>query len=279
MINGTTRLTGIIGCPVGHSFSPRMHNAAFTELGLDYAYVPLPVQSDGLTSVIAALPQMGFRGVNVTIPHKIAVMQSLTQLDESACLAGAVNTIVFEAGRSIGYNTDVGGFMGSLAASGVEANGANVLLLGAGGAARAVVAGLLGVGANVTIAARRRNKAIELAQLFPLANVAVCGWAEKEFAEVSKRADIIVNSTPVGMHGQAEQILPLDWNLVSTDAVLCDLIYNPKETPFLRCGRERGQQVINGAGMLIEQGALAFTLWTGRSDCRAAMRKALEVKD
>ncbi|WP_346354491.1 shikimate dehydrogenase [Azotosporobacter soli] len=279
MIKGTTRLTGIIGWPIGHSFSPQMHNAAFRELDLDYAYVPLPVQADALASVIAALPQMGFRGVNVTIPHKVAVMQHLTQLDESARLAGAVNTIVFEEGRSIGYNTDVGGFMGSLAAFGVEANGANVLLLGAGGAARAVVAGMLGVGANVTIAARRRDKAVELAQLFPLVKVAACGWEEKKFAEVSEQANIIINSTPVGMHGQAEQILPLDWSVIATDAMLYDLIYNPKETPFLRYGRERGQRVLNGAGMLIEQGALAFALWTGRADCRAAMRKAMEEKE
>ncbi len=276
MIKGTTRLTGIIGCPVAHSFSPAMHNAAFAALGLDYAYVPLPLEEKDLAVALCALPKLGFRGVNVTIPHKIAVMRHLDEIDVTAQQAGAVNTVVFEAGRSKGYNTDVGGFMASLASEGVQTAGKDVLLLGAGGAARAVVAGLLQAGAQVCVAARVREKAASLAALFPEDSVAACGWQGEEFDAVLQKAALIVNCTPVGMHGQKEQELPICWAALQRSAVLCDLIYNPGETPFLKRGRESGLQTLNGLKMLLEQGALAFSLWTGRDDCREPMLRALK---
>ena len=276
MIKGTTRLTGIIGWPVEHSFSPRMHNAAFAALGLDYAYVPLPLEEKDLAVALRALPAMGFRGINVTIPHKVAVMRYLDEIDLTAQQAGAVNTVVFEAGRSKGYNTDVGGFMASLASDGVRTAGRNALLLGAGGAARAVVAGLLREGAKVCVAARSQEKAETLAALFSDGRVAACAWQGDAFKEVLQKAELIVNCTPVGMHGQEEQELPLCWDLLQPDAVLCDLIYNPAETPFLKRGRESGRKTLNGLKMLLEQGALAFSLWTGRDDCRKVMLEALE---
>lgn len=274
MINGKTCLTGILGWPVSHSFSPLMHNAAFAALGIDYAYLPLPVEEKALATVLQALPKMGFRGVNVTIPHKVAVMRHLDEIDPSAERAGAVNTIVFEAGRAKGYNTDVGGFMASLASAGINVDRKEALLLGAGGAARAVLAGLLQAGANVAVAARDQAKARTLVELFTEGKA--LAWQTEEFEQMLQKTDLIINCTPVGMHGKAEAELPLAWEKIAPQAVFCDLIYNPLETPFLRRGRESGHQTLNGLQMLLEQGALAFELWTGRADCREPMYEALK---
>ena len=277
MITGKTKIVGILGYPVGHSLSPSMHNAVFRALELDYIYVPLPVEPGQLGQAVSGLKAMGFVGANVTIPHKVSIMPYLDELDRSAELVGAVNTIVIKQGRCIGYNTDAQGFIQSLVAKNIAVNGKKVVIMGAGGAARAVVCGLIAQGINqIIIGTRNEDKAQEFVKLFPAgANIHGCDWRKEIFADAIEQCDILINCTPIGMSSSQEIQLPINWQNVKPTAVICDLIYNPPLTPFLAYAQSRGHLVINGAGMLVEQGALAFELWTGKSAPRDIMLETL----
>lgn len=278
MITGKTRVAAVIGWPVEHSLSPAIHNAAFAAAGLDYVYIPLAVKPARLAQAIAGFAAAGFAGVNVTVPHKVKVIPLLDALDRSAELVGAVNTIVFAAGRATGYNTDLAGFVNSLLAAGVAIGGRRTVLLGAGGAARAVAWGFIEHGASsVTVGARDGSKAAAFAASFPAGAVTGCGWQDDSFAGALGRCDILVNCTPLGMHPHTGEAPPLDWTALQPTAAVCDLIYTPETTLFLARARERGHLAVGGAGMLIEQGAAAFTLWTGRDAPRSAMRTALDA--
>ncbi|MDT8901809.1 shikimate dehydrogenase [Anaeroselena agilis] len=277
MITGKTRVCAVIGWPVEHSLSPAIHNAAFAAAGLDYAYIPLAVAPGGLAAAVAGFRAAGFAGINVTVPHKVNIIPLLDALDRSAELVGAVNTVVFADGRATGYNTDLAGFVNSLLADGVAITGRRAMLLGAGGAARAVAWGFLEHGAAaVTVAARDALKATAFAASFPAGAVAGCGWQGEPFAAVLGNCDILVNCTPLGMYPNVNEEVPLNWAALSPGATVCDLIYTPALTGFLARARERGHQTVGGAGMLIEQGAAAFALWTGREASRAAMRTAFD---
>jgi len=273
MITGKTKTVGILGWPVGHSLSPFMHNAAFAALELDYTYVPLPVEPDHLGEAVAGLKAMGFVGANVTIPHKVTIMPYLDEIDPSAQLTGAVNTIVIRNGRCIGYNTDAQGFIQSLTAKNITLKGKTVVIMGAGGAARAVVSGLIQHGIDkIIIGTRNAVKAQEFVTLFPAGtNLQGCDWHDELFADAIAQCDILINCTPIGMSSSQQIELPINWQNVKTTAVVCDLIYNPPLTPFLAHAQSRGHIVINGAGMLVEQGALAFELWTGEVAPRSIM--------
>ena len=277
MITGKTKTVGILGCPVGHSLSPLMHNAAFDSLALDYIYVPLPVEPGHLGQAVAGLKAMGFVGANVTIPHKVAIIPYLDELDRSAELAGAVNTIVIREGRCIGYNTDVQGFVQSLLAKNITIKDKNAVIMGAGGAARAVACGLIEHGINqITIGTRSAVKAEEFVELFPVGtNIQGCTWQEEMFTNAIGLCDILINCTPIGMSATTDVELPVNWDNVKKNTIICDLIYNPPMTHFLTSAQGRGHTVINGAGMLIEQGALAFELWTGRIAPRNIMFEGL----
>ena len=276
MITGNTRVAAVIGWPVGHSLSPAIHNAAFAAAGLDYVYIPLAVAPDRLAQAMAGFAAAGFVGVNVTLPHKVNVIPLLDSLDRSAELVGAVNTVVYRAGLAVGHNTDLAGFVNSLAAAGVAIRGRRAVLLGAGGAARAVAWSFLENGAAaVAVGARDGVRAAAFAASFPAGAVAGYCWYDAAFAAVLSRCDILVNCTPLGMHPHADQTVPLDWTALQPSAVVCDLIYTPETTLFLAQARERGHRTVGGAGMFIEQGAAAFTLWTGRAAPREAMRAAL----
>lgn len=273
MITGKTKLVGILGWPLGHSLSPIMHNAAFEALHLDYVYVPLPVPPDDLPQAVAGLKAFGFVGANVTIPHKVAIIPYLDELDFSAQLVGAVNTIVIKNGKCIGYNTDAQGFIQSLTAKYVTITDGAAVILGAGGAARAVVSGLITNGIrHITIGARDAVKAKEFVDLFPKnTNIQCCNWHESFFADQVRQCDILINCTPIGMSSHMEAQLPIDCKDLKTNAAVCDLIYNPPLTQLLASAKSRGHIIINGTGMLLEQGLLAFELWTGEFGPRQVM--------
>lgn len=274
-ISGTTHKVGLIGWPVGHSFSPEIHNAAFSYCQLDYVYVPLPVEPDQLGLAVQGLSALGFSGANVTIPHKIAVMEYLDVIDATARLAGAVNTIVVQQGKLIGYNTDARGFITALEQNGFAVQGKRVLLLGAGGAARAVLAGLAGSGVElVVVAARQADQAQQLVELFPTVSVKSVLWSSPAFQQEVGQADFIIQATPIGMYPHCEAMPPLPIAQLKPAAVVCDLIYNPVTTKLLEQSAAAGHPVLSGLSMLVEQAALAFEYWIGQAAPRQTMGQA-----
>lgn len=278
MITGATKNLGVIGYPIAHSFSPCMQNAAIAAAGADYAYIALPVAPAALAAAVEGLRSCGFAGFNVTIPHKVAILPLLDALDESARAVGAVNTVRITDGRLCGYNTDGTGFVAALQKRGFAVAGSRVALFGAGGAARAVLWSLLRAGArSVTIGARDRAKARALAEAFaPEAEaIAALDWQDAAFAAQVAQVDLLVNATPLGMVPREDAAPPVDWAFVRPQAFVCDLIYNPARTCFLRAAEERGCAVMNGEGMLVEQGAAAFEIWTGQSAPTDVMYRAL----
>lgn len=275
-ISGSTTITGIFGCPVAHTLSPLMHNAAFKALGLDYCYVPFMVEPGMLASAVAGLRAMNIRGVNITVPHKEDVLPMLDLIDHEALLIGAVNTIVNDNGKLKGFNTDSRGFMMSLSEAGIEVSGKRVLLLGAGGAARAVGYGLCKKASKVYIAARNLSRAEELAVHLHSVSPATEGISLKDgiSADFASGIDIIVNATPLGL--SENDPLPFEAGLISNSHVVCDLIY--KNTQLLQAAAQKGARTLDGAGMLLWQGALCFELWTGRKAPVDVMRLALKIK-
>lgn len=281
LLTGATQLVGLMGWPVGHSFSPAMHNAALAQLGLDWVYVPLPVREGDVGTAVAGLPALGFRGVNVTIPHKQAVIPFLSDIEAGAKAIGAVNTIVVqraeEESRLHGYNSDWRGFLADLQANGVDVAGRDCLVLGAGGSARAVVYGLLQEGARVWLLARRlaQAEAILAQDLGAAGKLVVGSLAELPRVAADLYAPLIVNTTPLGMSPHVAGSVWPDELPFPAQAVLYDLVYNPLETRLMQQAQAAGCQALNGLGMLIQQGAVAFKLWTGQEPDVAVMRQAL----
>lgn len=258
-ISGQAKLAGVVGWPVGHSLSPRLHNHWLQAYGLDGAYLPLPVQADDLAAVLAALPKMGFAGVNLTIPHKEHARRLVDHCDDAAQAIGAVNTIVIDGhGALWGRNTDAHGFWAHLQQQSGRADwhGARALVLGAGGAARAVLWALRQAHADVVIANRGHRRARLLAEEFGAETIA---WDEAGTA--LQRTDLLVNTTSLGMAGQPPLVLDLD--PLPAAAVVYDIVYNPLKTPLLAAAEARGLTVIDGLGMLIHQAAPAFAAWFG----------------
>jgi shikimate dehydrogenase len=252
LLSGGTKLVGLIGDPVSNSLSPRMQNAAFAARGLDWAYVPLPVAAEGLEAAVAGLCALGFAGANVTIPFKTAVLFFCDELDEVAERAGSVNTLVVRDGRVLGSSTD-----GSAVVDAVEAPGASVLLLGAGGAAQAIGTALADAGAeSITVAARSSERAHALAArlrtLFPDRDMR----AEDDWPPVSAGASLVVNATPVR-----------DEVLVEPRAgqTVVDLAYNAdgRPTDLVAAAREGSCETVDGLDVLVAQGAASFERWTG----------------
>lgn len=274
MVSSTTRLTGLFGHPVAHSKSPQMHNAAFAHLGLDYVYLAFDILPERIEEGVQSIRALNVRGVNVTIPHKVAVIPYLDELSDAARRIGAVNTIVHEQGRLIGHNTDGIGYLAALREeTGFVPAGKSVLLLGAGGAARAVATQLaLDGAAQITIAARTVERAQEL---LPALDGLTSSEAVLLSEVVPAEYDLVVNTTPLGMHPHVDE-LPIDPELLRAGQLVSDLIYNPRETRFLREAAARGCRVSGGLGMFIHQGAEAFRLWTGQEAPTDVMRKTVE---
>ncbi|EIW18294.1 MULTISPECIES: shikimate dehydrogenase [Pelosinus] len=277
MITSKTKKIGILGWPLGHSLSPIMHNAAFKSLHLDYVYIPLPVHPENLAQAVAGLKAMEFTGVNVTIPHKVEIMSYLDEIDFSAQLVGAVNTVVIKDGKTIGYNTDAQGFVQSILSNGIKITEQTAIILGAGGAARAVACGLFQNGIkNIIIGARNLEKAQQFVKLFSTnVDIQAFDWEDSGFQNLLQECDILINSTPIGMSVHDTEVLPIPWETLNPEAAVCDLIYNPSKTQLLLSAEEHGHIAINGLGMLIEQGALAFELWTSEQGPRQIMSEAL----
>jgi shikimate dehydrogenase len=272
---GLPPLYGLIGHPLTHSLSPRLHAAALAACGLPGHYVALPVSPERLAGGVAGIRAFGLAGVNVTIPHKVAVLPLLDGLTELATRVGAVNTLFWEDGRLLGDNTDVGGFLAALPAA--TPSDGEVLLLGAGGAARAVALAVAERGCEALhVVARREQGAGELrAELVPtLAGEAVSLADTPALVERAPRCRLVVNATPVGSHGEG---CPLPAEVLAAlppDAMVVDLVYRPHDTALVRRARRRGLHAIDGREMLVRQAALAFERWTGVAPPLEPMREA-----
>jgi shikimate dehydrogenase len=273
MTEGKTYLTGLIGWPVEHSISPAMHNAAFETLALPWRYGLLPTRPDAVESVLAGLQAHGYRGANVTVPHKQAVMAYLDKIDPAAEAVGAVNTIVVRRDGLAGYNTDGYGFVASLRERGFEVEGRRALVLGSGGAARSVVCALVQAGCQTTIHNRTLQRAHILAG--DLARIGARPPVAASLTELDLGTySLLVNGTSVGMWPQ-DDASPWPVTLPMPDHwTVFDLVYNPAETALMAQARAAGATVIGGLGMLVHQGAEAFKLWTGLEPPIDIMRAA-----
>jgi len=272
ILTGQARLAGVFGWPVAHSRSPRLHGYWIDRLGLDAAYLPLAVAPENLAEAVRALPKLGFRGVNLTIPHKEAVLPLLDAIDPLAARIGAVNTLVIDAAGAItGRNTDAFGFLENLrqSAPAWRPGSGPVVVIGAGGASRAVVAALTAAGVpEVRLVNRNRARAEQLATALG-GPIQIEGWESR--AEVLDGAALLVNTTSLGMHGQPP--LELDLTALPSDAVVTDIVYVPLETPLLAAARQRGNPVVDGLGMLLWQAVPGFEAWFGpRPEVDAALR-------
>ncbi len=259
-----TKKVGLIGWPVEHSLSPQMHNAAFKALGFDGEYVLLPTTNDQLKDRIEQIRADEWLGANVTITHKAAMLTWLNEIDRAAQSVGAVNTIVKQRDRLMGYNTDVIGFQQALIETGIEVKDQPCAVLGAGGAAQAVVYALKQLGAQVSVYARDVTKAQSL-EAKP--------WCEID--RINSATVLIVNATPIGMWPAVDASPWPNGVPFPTNALAFDLIYNPGRTRFMAQAEQAGARSINGLAMLLYQGAAAFELWTGCTAPLAVMRAAL----
>ena len=267
-INGETRVTGLIGDPVGHTRSPAILNAAFEAAGLNWVYVAFPAPAGRGADAVKAARDLRLAGLTVTMPHKTDAAWACDELTPEAMALNAVNVVtVHDDGRILGASTDGLGLVRALADEGVDPAGRRALVLGAGGAARAITLALGNAGADVTVAARRRDAADSAAGLVGRAR-------SVSLADADPAAfDVVVHATPVGMRGEAPVIDP---DRLNPAQLLVDTIYHPMETPLLAAARARGVPCANGLGMLVHQAALAFELWTGVDAPLAVMRAAAE---
>ena len=268
-------LLGVMGDPIAQSRSPIMHSAALRSMGISGAYVPLHVTPDKLGEAVGAIRTLGFRGVNVTIPHKVAVMDYLDILDESAKDIGAVNTIVNSNGFLTGYNTDGIGYVRSLKAEAIsDLTGARILVIGAGGAARGIIAALFREApTSIRVANRTADKALELATEWSHKGN-ITGMSLDEVPGVLNDIDVLINTTSVGMFPKMDET-PVDASLFHKGMVVSDLIYNPLRTKILLESLERGCRIHGGLGMFVYQGAYALEYWTGMPAPIEVMRQTI----
>jgi shikimate dehydrogenase len=269
----------VIGYPIGHSLSPAMYNSAFPELGIEASYEAWAVPPDELPDAIGRLRAPDMLGMNVTVPHKQAVMPLLDEVDANAKAIGAVNCISKASVRLVGHNTDEYGFLRSLREAGFEPAGKQVLLLGNGGAARAVAHGLIEVGvARLTVAGRSPERVDAFAGSLKQpqeVEVRTTTLDHADLASACRDADLIVNSTTLGMrHGEGEGQSPLLPDLIAPGVFVYDLVYNPIETPLLTAARKAGARPIGGLDMLVYQAVEAVRLWTGLEAPADLMREA-----
>lgn len=279
----TTKVYAVIGHPIGHSLSPAMHNAAFRLLAIDAVFVTFDVRPDLLDEAVRGFRAIGLAGFNVTVPHKEAVGRLCDEVDEDAGAIGAVNCVILEGDRLIGTNTDVPGLVRSLEESSVDVAGGRAVVLGAGGAARAAVLGLVRAGAaEVAVAARREDAAhlvIEDVRVAaPEAILRPILFRPELLRDVFAGASVVIQATPATLNDGPEAIpfaesLPLD--ACTAECTIVDLVYKPRITTVLQRARDEGLRILDGTGMLLHQGALAFERWTKREAPLQEMRRAL----
>ena len=282
LITGKTKLLGVIGEPVEHSLSPVMHNAAIAELGLDYLYLPFPVKKADLSKAITGLEVIGVQGFNITIPHKQTIMNLLSEVTSIAKTIAAVNTVWYTESGWKGTNTDIEGFVAPLQEVAQDWSQMTAIVLGNGGAARAVVAGLVELGCSaIHIVGRDRQKLLNfyqtwqnMPQIAPLLKVHY--W--ETLPELLSTADLLVNTTPVGMYPHVDDS-PISAELIKAlkaDAIAYDLIYTPCPTKFLSFAEARGLRAIDGLEMLVRQGAAALEIWLEQPVPIETMRNSLK---
>jgi len=273
-VEGTTRVVGILGDPVDHSLSPRMHNAAYAALGLDYVYVPLRATPATIRDAIKALRTLGIAGFNVTVPYKQDVLRLVDKLTPAAKAIGAVNTIYRDGSEVVGDNTDAYGFAAALRSHGVRIRDSRVLVIGAGGSARAVLHALrVGKAAEVRVANRTGSKARRLAREF---GATVAPLSALEDAELLASRTLVVNCTPVGLKGG--DYLGFAVRATPKTCVHFDLAYARGLTPFLKLARSAGRPIVDGRHMLVHQGAAAFRFFTGRKAPVDIMLRAVGIR-
>lgn len=263
-IDGNTALFGVIGYPVRNSLSPIIQNLAFRSTGMNSVYLAFEVEPKKLAAAISGLMAIGVVGLNVTIPYKVACIKYVDFLDEYSAQADAVNTVHFKEGKLYGYNTDGAGFLSSLRRNGIDPRDMCALILGAGGAARAVAIALARSGAREIIIVNRTRKNSEKLKYLINENFGDIGVTAandfKDYYKYAQRADIIVNCTSIGMNSSD---IPIDSEVIRSSHIVFDLVYYPLETQLLRAARIKGARAISGIEMLVFQGAESFRIWTG----------------
>ena len=268
-ISGRTRVAGVIGWPVAHSLSPVIHAAGFASLGVDAVYVALPVPPGRGAEAVRGAFDLGFVGLSVTMPHKEAVAASVDEIEDTAAFLRSVNTVCFGAGGTVGRSTDGDGFLASLRDEAVHVSGRSALVIGTGGAGRAVAEALNRAGARLTVSNRSEASARHLAELLP--GCSVVSWSE--LGRVAPDHDLIVNCTSIGMGDSDES--PLDVGRLSKRHVVVDIVYHPERTPLLIAAETRGATAVGGLGMLVHQAALQETAWFGASPDVTAMKESV----
>ncbi|MDX2089406.1 MAG: shikimate dehydrogenase [Kofleriaceae bacterium] len=269
-ITGTTRVAAVLGWPVTHSRSPQILNAAFTATGVDGVMIPIGVAPDHLADAVRGLRAMRAFGASVTVPHKLAVRALCDEVTPAARAIGAVNCLQLDGGRLVGHNTDAPGYVAGLVAAGFALDGARAVLLGAGGAARAVAHGLRGGGCAVEVMARRPDE---------VTWATARAWTQSELVAAFSAADLVVDCTPIALGSEADErvwtdALPLD--LLRAPTWISSLVYH-RPTLLLERARSRGHTTLDGRAMLVHQAALAFALWTGRTAPVDVMSHALDA--
>lgn len=270
---------GIIGNPIDHTLSPKMHTAAFKAGGFpNYNYIAMPIPAGRLMLAVDGVKGLEFRGLNVTIPHKTNILRFLDSIDPDAKVIGAANTIVNDGGMLTGYNTDVTGFLAALAEANFMPEDCNAVILGAGGAARAIAWGLCKrKAAYITVGARNEQKAKAFAEDFKqFASIEGYDWTSEDFKEILQTADILINTTPLGMFPNLDAMPPVDLVLLPEGALVYDIIYNPAKTKFLQTAEDLGFPTLNGLSMLLFQGEEAYRLFTGELPDLDIMRRVIK---
>lgn len=263
-INGHTKQLGIIGYPVEHSFSPKMHNFISEQMGNNYVYSAWKVEPEKLGEAVAGMKALNIKGFNVTAPHKVEIMKYIDVVSEQARMLGSVNTVVNRDGKLYGYNTDSEGFFAALTNGGIEIRGKKILIIGAGGVVKPTLLRIIMAEPEaVTVVNRTQSKAVELGKAIREQT----GYEIKTEPE-KLDFDIVINTTSAGMEPQ-ENVLPIEvidgldnLDFINSDTAVVDMIYNPDKTLFLREAQKRGAKILNGLGMLIYQGLLAYELFT-----------------
>jgi shikimate dehydrogenase len=275
-ISGKTRVYGVIGDPIEHTLSPTIHNAAFNHLKLDFVFLAFSVKAAELENAIQGMRGLGVHGLNVTMPHKSTVIAYLDEVDSTVKVLGSANTILNKDGKLFGFSTDGAGALKALRENGIELSDKKVLLLGAGGAAKAVAFSLVKEVGELVVLNRAAEKAKNIAEALGRTfnkKVVGCALSPDVLAENLRDSDVLINATSVGMHPEVDQsIVPS--RLLRSDLTVMDIVYNPVETKLAKDAKTAGAKVISGLEMLIYQGAASFEIWTGHSAPIEVMRRA-----
>jgi shikimate dehydrogenase len=276
VISGKTQVCGVIGDPIAHSLSPAMHNAAFKHLKLDFVFLAFKVNAAGLENAMRGMRGLGVRGLNVTMPHKIAIVRYLDEADSTVRFLGSANTVLNDAGKLSGFSTDGVGALNALRENGANPAGKKVLLLGAGGAAKAIAYTLAQEAGELCILNRVPEKAAVLAHaLSHMFSKKIVGnsLTPSTIQANLQDADVLVNATSVGMHPQVNQSL-VEPQWLKPDLAVMDIVYNPVETKLAKDAKAAGAHVISGVEMLLYQGVASFKIWTGQAAPVEVMRTA-----